>query len=519
MNRQFVSTFDPVILFSYDAKKVDCKSDMPSTDECPLCVKSPLEESNKITQVLWLQCSPCQQWYHIQCLALPATEVNSIHDYHCTRCERKHGPLTLKRRLKRAKIMVDYVALNDGNTFIVDKSEHPHVNRMLRVVQDMASDDKKDSDSEKYNINSHNYIITSNPSTETLDTPTLIPNCDLESVGMRMPRARELIDVDYITECVGEDETVEVMDVLSQQGVQPAWKMGQWRDYFKLDNRDRIRNVISLEVSESEVGQKFTRPRVVRELDLVDHVWRRDDPQPRSKVTKYCLMSVCGSFTDFHIDFGGTSVYYTVCSGAKTFLMYPPTAHNLEVYERWCLDQDQNYLWLPDYDKGLKDGISVTLKPGDLFLIPSGWIHAVYTPKDSIVIGGNFLTVKDMAMQITISNIEKRTGVPLRFRFPMFNKVLWLTGYEMWRRKDDQKASESIIADKKTTNGVKTEDEVLSEDGLSDFLLSRSSMDAFVDHLSAHYELSKNNTTAKRSIPFHLIGKDVYGFLEQLKGT
>ena len=33
----------------------------------------------------------------------------------------------------------------------------------------------------------------------------------------------------------------------------------------------------------------------------------------------------------------------------------------------------------------------VTLETGSTFFIPSGWIHAVYTPEDSLVFGGNFL--------------------------------------------------------------------------------------------------------------------------------
>jgi F-box/leucine-rich repeat protein 10/11 len=33
----------------------------------------------------------------------------------------------------------------------------------------------------------------------------------------------------------------------------------------------------------------------------------------------------------------------------------------------------------------------VTLEVGSTFFIPSGWIHAVYTPEDSLVFGGNFL--------------------------------------------------------------------------------------------------------------------------------
>ena len=31
----------------------------------------------------------------------------------------------------------------------------------------------------------------------------------------------------------------------------------------------------------------------------------------------------------------------------------------------------------------------IILDPGNSLLIPSGWIHAVYTPEDSLVFGGN----------------------------------------------------------------------------------------------------------------------------------
>lgn len=36
------------------------------------------------------------------------------------------------------------------------------------------------------------------------------------------------------------------------------------------------------------------------------------------------------------------------------------------------------------------------LHAGDTLLIPSGWPHAVVTPEDSLVIGGNFLHSLDL---------------------------------------------------------------------------------------------------------------------------
>ena len=62
-------------------------------------------------------------------------------------------------------------------------------------------------------------------------------------------------------------------------------------------------------------------PKVVRQIDWVDKVWPRHlkemqieatnnmDDMMYPKVQKYCLMSVEGCWTDFHIDLGGTSVW------------------------------------------------------------------------------------------------------------------------------------------------------------------------------------------------------------------
>ena len=38
-----------------------------------------------------------------------------------------------------------------------------------------------------------------------------------------------------------------------------------------------------------------------------------------SSVQKYCLSGMGESYTDFHVDFGGTSVWYHVISGCKRF--------------------------------------------------------------------------------------------------------------------------------------------------------------------------------------------------------
>ena len=42
-----------------------------------------------------------------------------------------------------------------------------------------------------------------------------------------------------------------------------------------------------------------------------------------------------------------------------------------------------------------------------------GWIHAVYTPADSLVFGGNFIHSFNIPMQLNIAAIENKTLVSI----------------------------------------------------------------------------------------------------------
>lgn len=67
----------------------------------------------------------------------------------------------------------------------------------------------------------------------------------------------------------------------------------------------------------------------------------------------------------------------------------------------------------------------IELTAGNTMIIPTGWIHAVYTPTDSLVFGGNFLHSLNIQTQLRIYEIEIATKVPRKFRFPQFVKLLW----------------------------------------------------------------------------------------------
>uniref|UniRef100_A0A8V5GWB1 Uncharacterized protein n=1 Tax=Melopsittacus undulatus TaxID=13146 RepID=A0A8V5GWB1_MELUD len=108
-------------------------------------------------------------------------------------------------------------------------------------------------------------------------------------------------------------------------------------------------------------------------------------------------MGARDSFTDFHMDCGGTSVWYHVLRGEKIFYLARPTAANLALFEAWSSSRNQAELFFGDQvDRCYR----CPLRQGQTLFIPTGWIHAVLTPVDCLAFGGNFLHSLNIDMQL-----------------------------------------------------------------------------------------------------------------------
>uniref|UniRef100_A0A8C6YFD1 Lysine-specific demethylase 2B n=1 Tax=Naja naja TaxID=35670 RepID=A0A8C6YFD1_NAJNA len=251
-------------------------------------------------------------------------------------------------------------------------------------------------------------------------------------LGIKMPDPN--FTVQDAKMLVGSRRIVDVVDVNTQKGIEMS--MAQFVRYYETPEaeREKLYNMISLEFSHTKLANIVKRPNVVDLVDWVDNMWPRHlkERQTEStnailemkypKVKKYCLMSVKGCFTDFHIDFGGTSVWYHVFRGGKIFWLIPPTLQNLELYEEWVVSGKQSDIFLGDRVELCQ---RIELKQGHTFFIPSGWIHAVYTPVDSLVFGGNILHSFNVPMQLRIYEIEDRTRVQAKFRYPFYYEMCW----------------------------------------------------------------------------------------------
>ncbi len=258
---------------------------------------------------------------------------------------------------------------------------------------------------------------------------------DKSGLGLRVPS--ENFKVSDVKSCVGSKRLVDVIDVNTQEAL--TMTMKDWCEYYENSTSNsakpaRLLNVISLEFSHTKLENYVEAPLVVRQLDWIETAWpenlRESQVEPSNqldkmkypKVQKYVLMSPKGCYTDFHIDMGGTSVWYHILKGEKVFWMIPPTLKNLRTYEKWVLTGEQSSTFLPDL---MDECERITLKQGWTFMLPSGWIHGVYTQKDSLVFGGNFLHSFNIPMQLKVHAIEQKLKVPSQYRYPFFIEMIW----------------------------------------------------------------------------------------------
>ncbi|CAF1227733.1 unnamed protein product [Rotaria sp. Silwood1] len=255
-------------------------------------------------------------------------------------------------------------------------------------------------------------------------------------LGLRVPTSN--FTIHDVRACIGSQRIIDVVHVDTQESSQMTMK--SWTDYYDQppEKRSQLLNVISLEFSHTKLEKYVESPSLVREIDWVSNAWPqywqnlqaqyqnnlKQEHMYYPKTRKYVLMSVAKCFTDFHIDMGGSSVWYHLLKGKKVFWLLPPTESHLRLYEEWNLSGQQNECFFADLCNS-NDCQMIILEPGWTFFLPSGWIHAVYTMEDSLVFGGNFLNSFKIPMQIQVWMIERKVRVPDRFRYPYFIESMW----------------------------------------------------------------------------------------------
>ncbi|CAB1346023.1 unnamed protein product [Coregonus sp. 'balchen'] len=325
-----------------------------------------------------IECDLCNDWFHGSCVQVEEHHAVDIDVYHCPNCEPQHGPSLMKKRNNWHRH--DYTELDDGT-----KPVQAGTSVFVKELQNrtFASGDEilqwmpGEQVTQRY-LESHGWQY-----------PIAVSN--MEGLGLRLPPPS--FSVKDVEQVVGGDKVIDVIDVARQ--TDSKMKLKEFVKYYYKPHRPKVLNVISLEFSDTKMADQVVVPNVAQKMSWVENYWPDDSFFPKPFVQKYCLMGVMNSYTDFHIDFGGTSVWYHVLWGEKIFYMIKPTQANLALYEAWSSSPNQR------------------------------WIHAVLTSQDCMAFGGNFLHNLNISMQLRCYEMERRLRTPDLFKFPYFEAICW----------------------------------------------------------------------------------------------
>ncbi|XP_029018574.1 lysine-specific demethylase 7A [Betta splendens] len=352
-----------------------------------------------------IECDICKDWFHGSCVQVEEHHAVDIDVYHCPNCDVVHGPSLMKKRNNWHRH--DYTEQDDGSkpvqagTSVFVKELQ---NKTFPSAEDILIRMKGEQVTPRY-LERHGF-----------NYPIAIT--EMEGLGLKLPPST--FSVKDVEQYVGGDKVIDVIDVARQ--ADSKMKLSEFIKYFTKWHRPKVLNLISLEFSDTKMAELVQVPDVAQKMSWVENYWPDDSFFPKPFVQKYCLMGVKDSYTDFHIDFGGTSVWYHVLWGEKIFYLIKPTPANLALYEAWSSSPNQSEVFFGDkVDKCYK----CIVPQGTTLLIPTGWIHGVLTSQDCMAFGGNFLHNLNIGMQLRCYEMERRLKTPDLFKFPYFEAICW----------------------------------------------------------------------------------------------
>ncbi|XP_014615813.1 PREDICTED: histone lysine demethylase PHF8-like isoform X1 [Polistes canadensis] len=362
-----------------------------------------------------IQCDVCKEWYHGGCVALKEYMSIDLDKYHCPKCEPMHGPSIMKTRSNwhrhdYTEVDADSKPVQTGTEVFIRELKSRHFPKADDIVKHVRGQ----------------QLTLQYLQNNGFETPIIIDGKD----GLDMSVPPPNFSVYDVESYIGGEREMDVIDVTRQSNIR--MKLRDFVEYYNDPCRTRVFNVISLEFTNTGLSPMVEAPYIARKLDWVNSVWPRDWPEEsdikRPEVQKYCLMGVKDSFTDFHIDFGGTSVWYHVLKGEKVFYLIKPTPANLQLYQHWMCSSTQSETFFGDQADAC---YKCVIKQGQTMMIPTGWIHAVLTPIDSLVFGGNFVHSLNIPMQIQIYELERKMKTPAKFQYPGFETINWFAAKKL----------------------------------------------------------------------------------------
>lgn len=290
---------------------------------------------------------------------------------------------------------------------------------------------------------------------------------------------------DYILTTSAKKEKIDVVYSRTQKVV----RMCLETFFLRFDDKDSVVNMISLEFSHMYIDKtfhgEFQLPALVRDESMASKLFEflneKVDPlnaqlrqvlkkEERKEVTaerdywkrqldhvhhymRFILISNGGSFSDAHVDFGGTAVYYHVIEGSKIFYVAKNTPENMALYRQWETDRKKNRVWIGVslWDKWQR----IEIKAGNTAIIPPGFIHFVWTPVNSLVIGGNFLMERFLNTHFEFAQLDSEAlainRIKVESTYMHFYNLMWSYAKNIFLPEIQAKLDENRLPNSKIT--------------------------------------------------------------------
>ena len=255
------------------------------------------------------------------------------------------------------------------------------------------------------------------------------------------------------------DPSMEIPTIqVDTQGEGPLWSMKDICAYFQtpMKKRKQLLNIVSFNLALTGLDGHVVPPACIRDLDLVGRAWPSQsstifqhasvsnpfaaveeldqidlDAYSPPQTLTYLLLGPEGAYTDWHVDMGGSSVWYHVVTGQKTFMAAPDTGHNVSEFLKWSSSTTDQSTFL---GQRLEKCVRLELHAGDTLFLPGGWFHAVSTPKDTIVLGGNYINPLRLKNALHVVMMEQKLRVGADAKYPKYDMLMYYAACDFVNR-------------------------------------------------------------------------------------
>ncbi|VDO83868.1 unnamed protein product [Heligmosomoides polygyrus] len=271
----------------------------------------------------WIQCDCCEKWFHGNCVDVEEYQDVLIDKFHCSSCAATKGPTIMKNVLVRHRYAFDDLSQADLP---------PEIGTEVWIAKFIETESDIPPPSDDHAIICKNGFEFMDDFDRRGDWKKIYLIEQARGLELRVPEKEENFGLHTIVEIFGTQFRrpfrVDTIDVYRQ--VTHSMSIGAFYDKMVDKERPRLYNILSLEF--------------MRQIVEVLEEHRRNKPE----VALFCLCGMAGSYTDFHIDFGGSSVWYHIYEGRKIFYIVEPTDEYLDLFEEYQRSETKTEVFFGD---------------------------------------------------------------------------------------------------------------------------------------------------------------------------